>query len=962
MDAEGEPRRNVIYYDIIGMLIFVLSAIFHDPIHDFGLTIERMAKIVLYIDEMIRQLSGSEANPQGGGSNFDEMMVGGILSSYRSKGSHREKKTPRQRSKKSQRSQKSLRSQKSQRSRDNHGVKKKHVLSPIMEKTPSPSPSRRTIKIPSYYTDTVVLSLPITTPMHPYIHRYFVISTSIGNVSRGNNTGLEMLVQVNRLIDSLKYCVVQTVMMTAVGEIGPSKYTILECIRIIIGQVETTVRHDNSEFTVEQFTMVKNKCVFILESMHILLSHMNIPQNVDIPEQRNDFDRYKEQQGWFKFKWLNIFNGSLFDDIMRVIVVGKMTGLPDAPNILELYRLFIVHIQRGGGDSRKHDNTIMTGGAKMTLSSFRDSGDEKRNELIATLIDWETMKSLNPPDQAAAYDSFYEQISTSTVPRGSDPRLIRLLHLERYSEMKKRVKDIRDGAQLRATPPSGRITRVVQQLIDDTTTLKDVIDAFMEQIKSYFDSLIAEEELAIEAAQAADAARPIRGDQRAVVYKMSHIIAKKGLEYASREFDAITRLLASGGLEQQTLDLLPNLGWFLPVASTYVRGIIGGGQVHDPGALTAGLPVPHDYMEKDKYDTLLFQLYLLGLIHRHGTAGGGGGLPDIDSRLAERMVQTLSSPDHTARYRRDGYVYLDNVESRQLFAFISSNHTQYNVMDNGIPSGIKGFLQSSTLCNIPARVDPAAGFGGCKDNNQEFDNMTMRVTDLEGRNIYITKHIYDPNRNTVTIVFTIILGDGTVISDTIPAIDLTKAPNVLSANRVMKDAIQEMINIWKSDPTLTPEALWALLETPENFVRLMKEVTKKGHGDIDQENSAFAPNAGFEDAEIARNRKWQKHLLFGAGDRPSAGRGINDIKFVVNRGDLFRLGQIIMSYTNEAKSFTLAHQRCIPESLTRMPGTKRQRGATASSATRTQRPVRLGGGGSLKFARRYTRKKSGVRR
>jgi hypothetical protein len=830
-----------------------------------------------------------------------------------------------------------------------------------MEKTPSPSPSRRTIKFPSYYTDTVVLSLPMTTPIHRYIHRYFVISTSIGNVSRGNNTGLEILVQVNRLIDSLKYCVVQTVMMTAdVVETGISKDTILECIRIIIGQVETTERHDNSEFTVEQFTMVKNKCVFILESMHILLSHMNIPQNDDIPEP-NDFDRYKEQQRLFK--WLNIFNGPLFDDIMRVIVVGKMTGLPDAPNILELYRLFFIeHRQRGGGYSRKPDNTIMTGGAKMTLSSFRDSDDGKRNELVATLNEWwDTLKVQDPPDQDE-YDRFYNtHISPPpTMPRGSDSRLIRLLHLEKYGEMKKRVKDIRDGAQLRATPPA-RITRVVQQLMEDPTTLKDVIDAFMGRVKSDFDSLIAEEELAIEAAQAADAARPIRGDQRAAVYKMSHIIAKKGLEYASHEFVAITQLLASGGLEQQTLVLLPNLGGFLPVASTYVRGIIGGVQVQDPGALTAGLPV-QDYMEKDKYDTLLFQLYLLGLIHHHGRIGNQGGLPDIDSRLAERMVQKLRSPDHTARYMRDGYVYLDNADSHRLFDFISSNHTQYNVMDNGIPSAIKGRLQMSTLCNIPARADPAAGFGGCKENNQDFDSMIMVVTDLEERTEYFTKHIYDRNSNTVEIVFSISLSNGIFIADTIPDIDLSKAPNVLSANRVMRDAIQEMINIWKSNPARTPDELWSLLEDNDNFVRLMKDVTKKGHGDIDQEDSALAPNAGFEDAAKARQPKWQKHLLFGAGDRPSIGRGINDMKFVVNRGDLFRLGQIIMSYTNEAKSFTLAHQRCIPESLTRMPGTKRQRGATASSATRTQRPVRLGGGGSLKFARRYTRKKSSARR
>lgn len=945
MDGQRVPRRNVIKYDVIGMLIFILSAIFHDPIHDFGLTIERMAKIVLYIDEMIRQLNGSRAIPQGGGSNFDEMMVGGILTSYRSKGSHREKKTPRQRSKKSHRSQKS------QRSRDNHGVKKKHLLSPIMEKTPSPSPSRRTIKFPSYYTDTVVLSLPMTTPIHRYIHRYFVISTSIGNVSRGNNTGLEILVQVNRLIDSLKYCVVQTVMMTAdVVETGISKDTILECIRIIIGQVETTVRHDNSEFTDEHFDVVKNKCVFILESMHILLSHMNIPQNDDIPEP-NDFDNYKEQQRLFK--WLNIFNGPLFDDIMRVIVVGKMTGLPDAPNILELYRLFFIeHRQRGGGDSRKPDNTIMTGGAKMTLSSFRVSDNEKRNELVATLNEWwDTLKVQDPPDQDA-YDRFYNtHISPPpTMPRGSDSRLIRLLHLERYSEMKKRVKDIRDGAQLRATPPA-RITRVVQQLMEDPTTLKDVIDAFMGRVKSDFDSLIAEEELAIEAAQAADAARPIRGDQRAAVYKMSHIIAKKGLEYALHEFRAITVLLQPPfGLDQQTLVLLPNLDRFLQVANTYVIDIMNG-QVQDPGALTAGLPV-HDYMEKDKYDTLLFQLFLLGLIHRHGTAGGGGGLPDIDSRLAERMVQKLRSPDHTARYMRDGYVYLDNADSHRLFDFISRNHTQYNVMDNGIPSAIKGLLQGSTLCNIPARADPAAGFGGCKENNQDFDSMIMVVTDLEERTEYFTKHIYDRNSNTVEIVFSIRLSDGVFIADTIPDIDLSKAPNVLSANRVMRDAIQEMINIWKSNPARTPAQLWSLLEDNDNFVRLMKDVTKKGHGDIDQEDSALAPNAGFEDAAKARQPKWQKHLLFGAGDRPSIGRGINDMKFVVNRGDLFREGKSIMSYTNETRSFTLAHEDCIRGILNRQP-----RGRGPATAKK-QRIV----GGSLKFSRRYTRKKSSARR
>jgi hypothetical protein len=732
---------------------------------------------------------------------------------------------------------------------------------------------------------------------------------------------------------------------------------ILRSIVNVITEVEESAREPNSEIPPPQFEATKTKCVFILERMHILLTYMRF-RGEEISVMETDTQRYKREQQ--PFRWLNLFNGSLFDDIIRVIAVGHLTGLHTLPNIAELYYLFNGRVNmQDGGNASKPDNRIMSGGAKMVLSSFREYREDRKDDLVRMITAWNELQQEQPPDDQLYLAFYYGMLDPRGVNRNLDSRLVRKIHPERFGEMKQMIKRLRDRDHYRGETQL-RFSRFVEQLLADTRTYKDVIDSFMEQVKSDFDSLIAEDELAREAAQAAEAARPIRGDQRQAVYKMSHLIAKKGLQYADVEFGNIADLIRSNGLHSETLRLLPNLVRFLPIAQAYVRRILSNAPPPpDPRTLQLidGLQI-RDYMETDKYETLLFQLFLLGLIYQHGRNGNQGGLPDIDSRLAASMVQKLGSHNHRERYLDDGYVYLDHDESQQLFEYISQHNDRYIVMDNGIPSGIKQYLGPCTVCNIPSRADPAAGFGGCTQNNQDFDSMIMFVTDLEERNIYFTKHIYDPDSNTVTIVYSIILGNGIVIANTVPDIDLTKAPTVLSANRVMKDGIREMINIWKSNTARTPADLWASLEDDQNFVRVMKEVTKKGHGDADQENSALAPNAGFEDARRARQQKWLKHLLFGAGDRPSIARGIGDMKFAVNRAELFHKGRSIMSYTNETNSFTLAHKDCLPDNL--IP--QGQQVQVQRSAKRRKRDSSRAAGGSLKFSRRYTRKKSRARR
>jgi hypothetical protein len=489
--------------------------------------------------------------------------------------------------------------------------------------------------------------------------------------------------------------------------------------------------------------------------------------------------------------------------------------------------------------------------------------------------------------------------------RASDSRLIRTLDMERFSEVKKKVEYVNRLEELRRNPPA-RATRS----LEDPTTIKDVIDSFMYTVKSDFDSLLAEEQLAIEAEAEAEAAQPITRGQRAVVYKFSKIIAKKGLEYALAELQDIQGMV----LTQETQIALPNIAAFLPIAIRYIQEDILANPRAQARLNQMVMPdIPGiAYVEKDKYKNLLFQLYLLGLIYNHN---GMGGLPDIDSQLATNIVDTFADREHREAYGALDYIYLDNDQSQLLFQHIRDRPAEWRTINNSVPSGIRTLIQASTVCNVPARVDAAASFGGCDNRNHEFHSMVMTVMDLEERNIYFTKHEYDNYK--VSIKYNFNLRD-VVIGNKIPDINLNTAPNVLSANRVFKEAIDIVLNLWKENQGQTGDVLWGLLELDDKFKQLMSIITKKGKGDIDQENSVLAPNAGY-DGNVNDNRIRQiiaglenKKIMFAGGDRPSSVRAINALKY---GRDLLRRGRLVVSYANEQRSFTIAHRDCIPVNI-----------------------------------------------
>ena len=893
--ARDDPlERNTMKFCIISMLIWMLSAIFHDPIHDFGLTIDRMAKIVMYIDHLIAEGAARGIAQNGGG---------GVMSSSKKQQRPFDKK---------QQTPLELTISKMQ-IHPTSTTRRQNIQRPTRPTRPiTQSIIRHNSRFESeLYNENVVRTLPRVD--NTYITTYLQAKQQLQIQAEFNNNILKLIVYINQLIDSNKIFVVQHILS---GE-NFDKQSILECIGDLFYKTDEEMHNPESEYSEAVFTRTKELNKFILENMWNVMNCMRTTHDAG-----DDPDMFGAAPGeeTDPFLWINLFNGSLFRDIMRVIVFGKCCGIEEPPNIVSLYNSFLgIHTGQGGGSKRFKQ---MRGGAKMTISAFRQYTQEQPeqpeqpeelrgqiDELKLLLRDWDTLfAGESSSAKLDEYTHFYEtRINNPTVSRQVDTRLIRKLHIERFSELKKKVVFVRELERKRREQQDRQDnTRRHTRSLEDPTTIKDVIDKFMIEVKNDFDSLLAEEQLAIAAEEERDAAAPLSRSQRAVVYKISIMIAKKGLEYARDELGTIRTV----PLTPETLRLLPNLGWFCDIAIQYITNILTPGNRVNEAVLQ--YPDNIQYIERDKYENLLYQLYLLGLIYQHRD----GGLPDIDSRLAAKMKETLGRPEHAAAYIAKGLVYLDNAKSQLLFADIGSRPHNWRIINNSVPSGIKQMIHNAAVCNIPARVDAAAAFSSCNISNEEFHSMVMRVMDIEERATYFTKHEFNRFNKKVTINFNFNLGD-LVIGHTIPNIDLSKAPNVLSANYVLKEGIDTIINLWKQNPTMSVDQLWASLESRDNFKMWMRIITKKGKGDIDQENSVLVGNSGYEtiitQLPNSVQRSIAKKLVFTAGDRPSSARTLNASKYAIN---LQKNGVLGVSYASDTQSFTLVHRDLIRDITT----------------------------------------------
>jgi hypothetical protein len=898
----GPAPLNIkeVIFDPITMLLWKLLAIFHDVIHDFGLSIERMSSIVLYINHMADELRNREPQviQQGGGARTH--MRGGVINQqFKITQQSREIRNRQLQRKKTQR------------------ILTPSLLPNIVEEINNDRAIifGENVNIYAINIDERIQNLYITQNNTLAIMALF-----------GDDESLELFVVINKLIDELKLFVILQAISRLDDEHNTiTEDTIVQSIQDLIVQVEGSQRATGgvgeSEHSPETFTNTQLFIVFILENMRAVFTKQcryarppeadARPPEADARPARPDeaavgdvvADYLARERPYF---YLNLFNSQMVHNTIRIIIIRKVfvrDAVPDDADRTVIINAFNNHQVGGRLRGGKQHSNIMYGGTKISLATFRTRDVDSRRELIELLTTWKAINRDQPDNTSLAnlYIAFYdEQLARAQIGaagRINDQRLIRKLNEARFSTLKKEI-PLLNGQ--RTAPSNDRATR--SATLDHNAIIIKKMDVFMEQTKSDYDSLITEEQVAEEAEEVAEAAQPLPRAQRNAVYQISKIIAKKGLNYAMETLLAIYN--DDVNLSYLTL---PNIRTFIPIATQYLTNILTEGRPIDPSPNINLPPVTHP-LELDKYSNLLYELYLLGLIYKHT---GDGGLPDIDTRLFNYFKNRYLLP--VAAHRYSDLVFCDNDTSHRIYTNVSRHPANYRVINNSVSGGVKLLINRAAVCTTSSRIDAMGFFGSCSSTrreNEEYYSMNVNIKSSDERSYYsaITKVTTEQRKSKATVTNMFNVGN-LVMNSLNEKIDLQTNPTILSANNVFKRSINEIMRIWKSEPAMLPAVLWAALETNKNFTSMMNELSQKGIGDIHQEFGGVVAEAGYiNPPQSIVNILNHKISLFLAGDRPSAVRAMLFPMYSLLPEQLLKRGQVIVGYGNDTNSFLVRHR------------------------------------------------------
>jgi len=948
------PQRIIgqmkeIILDPVTMLLWKLLAVFHDSIHDFGLNIDRMSSIVLYINHMVDELRIRSHTPPSLPSlpppplPLREQNGGRIVAMNRRKGIPGVGLNPRL-------------------------APKRPVYTETVYTDREETIERNAIK-------QIVIKPADNEAQYPLQYQqisYYNSCVDILNDSINPNSGkmLELFVHMNQLIEQIKLFVVFQIF----DDIGGDAVQHSDITRNrVIGSIDGLYNliRDNIDVN-KEFGGTKDVILAILQMMkHIYTQLSNIRPDDEMnhaqqqpPPQAPQFVFRGEVGRFMDYKqrshsslYLDLFKGPLLHDILRVFLLNYFrvgSNVNDEAHIAYIVNELLISrdIQGGGvrrgsvrrGSVRHHYKMY---GGSMVLSTFRAIDNESRDGLANTLIQWEPVVYRgplppSPPDQMAQivgrYMDFFQRMILPPADgnRQLDPRLIRKLNIVTFGRLKdiipllNRKYQEQAGAIDGAAAPLVRMTRGA--LTNYGAELVKKMNEFMDQTKTDFDGLIAEEVAADEVNAAAAAAAPVPREHRIAVQQVSILIAQKGLEHARDNLNALLVLFPQPG----QVAMLPQLHLFLRVALDYINSILpppeaavtaaaaaaaaGVARIQPPALLeprAAGSGVvPAVPKEYDKYNNLMFELHLLELIYRHN---GNGGLPDIDSRLIEyyrRQYLDRANPNGELAAYTD-LVFCDDSKAQGIFQRVKADPRLFRVINNSVSRAVKDLIDDSTACPSSSKCDAMGSFGGCASDptRNEFCSMGVVIRDTANVSNYmaLTDVTEEHGNFFVKVVNQFNLG-GLVVNSTHSRVDLQTNPTLLSANNVFKQALDTIVTLWKGNPVITPAELWDSLAFDANFKMLMDSVSQKGIGDIYQELNSIIAEAGYTGIIPTRIFNALQKITVGlAGDRPSAIRMMILLMYAPPlQNYLMRDGRAIVGYGNDANSFLVGHRDCIP--------------------------------------------------
>jgi hypothetical protein len=962
-NTTGEPDEIIgqikeMILDPITMLLWKLLAVSHDIIHDFGLNIDRMSSIVLYINHMVEQLGlRTRLSPQDGGFITRKMINAEIQ----------------------RRKKKGLRLF----NQDQATTK----INQVYEYADREYTDREEIIERNAIKEILLIQADMPGEDQFELQYQQILNynscVAILNNSNNPNSGrmLELFVHMNQLIEQIKLFVVFQIFDDHGIDGGQHPDITRERVIASINGLYNLIRFNIH--VLPEFSGTKDVILEILQMMkhiYIQLSNIQPPEYGEMNEREEQaqfdfagffFRRYK--QGNTSSLYLDLFKGPLLHNILRIFLLNYFRVGRNVNN--ETHIAYIVTkllIQRdilGGGARRgtAKRGTTKCGttkrcsvrhhykmyGGSMLLSTFRTIEMGSRNDLADTLIQWESVIYRGvlpppPPNQLAqivnSYIDFFKRmiLPSADAVRQLDPRLIRKLNIVTFGKLKDTIPLLHRKylEQVGVAVAGNQLIRMTRgALTDYGVELVKKMNDFMNQTKTDFDGLIAEEVAANEADAAAAAAAPVPRQHRIAVQRVSLLIAKKGLQHAR---DILTNLNLVVG--QQPHAMLPQLDRFLPLALNYIGSILlPGPALAAPAilmpAFAGGGVLPTVPKEYDKYNNLMFELYLLGLIYRHT---GNGGLPDIDSRLIDyyrtQYLNRANVNGEVAEYT--DLVFCDNLKAQTIFQRVKTDPRLFRVINNSVSRLVKELVDESTACPSSSKCDAMGSFGGCSSDSQRNEFCSMGVVIRDNMNVSnymaLTEITQERGNYFVKVVNQFNLG-GLVVNSTHSRIDLQTNPTILSANNVFKKSLDLIVTLWKSNPAITPDDLWASLELDDNFKSLMDSMSQKGIGDIYQELNSIIAEAGYTGNIPQRIFTALQKITVGlAGDRPSAIRMMILLMYAPLQDYLMRYGRVIVGYGNDTNSFLVGHRDCIPLAVG-PPLNPRKRGI-----------VRVGGLGSLR--------------
>ena len=257
------------------------------------------------------------------------------------------------------------------------------------------------------------------------------------------------------------------------------------------------------------------------------------------------------------------------------------------------------------------------------------------------------------------------------------------------------------------------------------------------------------------------------------------------------------------------------------------------------------------------------------------TVNPGKGYTSVDNNLINYFNYT---------YGRDGNFKSGSDANQFLIAKFRSCNKNCRIINNAIPNGdVKETILNDVICPTSSVCDGMGSFGSCinpKPGRQEYYNMNFNISCPDTSKFYQGSTNLKKNNVAVNINYGFKFNDLELYN--FLDINIDTQPIILQANYTFKGVINRIIEIWKSETSVSGiDNLWEMLENTEYFLSILKLGSQKAIGDIFQEINSTLENGGYssEAAALAVMGRDGKKITFGLmGDRPSGVRVLKLLK------------------------------------------------------------------------------------